>query len=486
MVSETSPYCYSHHSHPHHNLNNHRHHNGQHCHLNKTGRKRTIESSTRSNLIQGFVGGTQSDKRRRQQLRLKCIVLGATGVGKTSILRRLVHNTFDPHRDSTLGADFYTYRIKNPLLLKQKNSNAHHDQDGSGGSHNDISSSEYDQKRKTKSYSDRQYVSLQLWDTAGKERDLKKERTITTSTNKNNKHRGRVPTLGNAFFTNADVAMLVYDATSSVSFMQLINWHSELITRLGQCCHCYYCCDDEKCANDNHNGNNKNSSSTSFNDTKRMNGTSRYYYCKKSMPVLVVANKLDRVRMEMSKPIRRKIVPQRDVMGLNGKFRGKDCRYEYCAGTTPPAPTLAAVGEQRRGSLTYNMTDSDWTNDYSYLNSVMTAEDGSLPDKDMVLLWCRRNGLHHVEVSALDGTGLDHAMELLVTQTMDSIVAQQQQTQQQQQQQFSHGKSTNRNNQCQNGGFQLHQKKISPLDFHERYATKDDYSECCWRLIPFC
>ena len=40
----------------------------------------------------------------------------------------------------------------------------------------------------------------------------------------------------------------------------------------------------------------------------------------------------------------------------------------------------------------------------SYLESLLNTEDGSHPDKDMVLLWCMRNGLKHMEVSALDGT----------------------------------------------------------------------------------
>jgi hypothetical protein len=40
----------------------------------------------------------------------------------------------------------------------------------------------------------------------------------------------------------------------------------------------------------------------------------------------------------------------------------------------------------------------------SYLESLLSTEDRSHPDKDMVLLWCMRNGLKHVEVSALDGT----------------------------------------------------------------------------------
>ena len=47
------------------------------------------------------------------------------------------------------------------------------------------------------------------------------------------------------------------------------------------------------------------------------------------------------------------------------------------------------------------------------LNNVIKSEDGSFPDRDMVILWCMRNGLQHVEVSALDGDGILDAIQKL-------------------------------------------------------------------------
>jgi hypothetical protein len=48
-------------------------------------------------------------------------------------------------------------------------------------------------------------------------------------------------------------------------------------------------------------------------------------------------------------------------------------------------------------------TGDTWTTDQMYVDSVLNTEDISHPDRDMVLLWCMRNGLTHMEVSALDG-----------------------------------------------------------------------------------
>ena len=78
------------------------------------------------------------------QLRLKCIILGSANAGKTSLLRRYIHGTFEGHghdnsitnrrrgrsTNSTLGADYY---VKKAVI---------NDND----------------------------VFVQLWDTAGKER----------------------------------------------------------------------------------------------------------------------------------------------------------------------------------------------------------------------------------------------------------------------------------------------------------------------------
>lgn len=161
-------------------------------------------------------------------------------------------------------------------------------------------------------------------------------------------------------------------------------------------------------------------------------------------------------------------VPQRDVMGFQGNsFRGKDSRYEYRASsncsssnssprhqskhytglsslspsssssnlksTTTAAPTSPRSKRNKKKSNKKNKKPNNpdkrknrfeistymgtggqtsylkavLSNECvrgSYLESLLSTEDRSHPDKDMVLLWCMRNGLKHVEVSALDGT----------------------------------------------------------------------------------
>ncbi|KAK8894943.1 hypothetical protein M9Y10_023385 [Tritrichomonas musculus] len=99
----------------------------------------------------------------------KIVVVGASTVGKSSIVQRLVQGTFTEDGSTTCGADFYTYTC--PV-----NSNN---------------------------------VKLQIWDTAGQERF----RSISKS-----------------YFRNAVGAILVYDITNMQSFDQLTDWLNDLQT----------------------------------------------------------------------------------------------------------------------------------------------------------------------------------------------------------------------------------------------------------------
>eukprot|EP01083_Nonionella_stella_P142447 440818_1 len=100
-------------------------------------------------------------------------------------------------------------------------------------------------------------VALQMWDTAGK------ERLVSEST-------GPTSRLGDAFFRHANVAILIYDATSSRSFLQLIKWYSELLERIAR----VQCMD-------------RNTESDAETRRKMMR------LLKRKFPVLVVATKLD-------------------------------------------------------------------------------------------------------------------------------------------------------------------------------------------------
>lgn len=97
----------------------------------------------------------------------KIVIAGSSGVGKSAIIQRLVHGTFNEDSTITCGADFYTYTCP----VNSDN------------------------------------VKLQIWDTAGQERF----RSISKS-----------------YFRNAVGAILVYDMTSMETFDQLTDWLNDL------------------------------------------------------------------------------------------------------------------------------------------------------------------------------------------------------------------------------------------------------------------
>lgn len=446
-------------------------------------------------------------------IRLKCIALGSAGAGKTSILRRFFNNTFEYGRRSTLGADFYTKRMNNPVhgienspdpvtttaaaatadstsasasaaslrsalsdssdvplrsgvgvgvgnaiasggisgssctldpssIHKKSNpdnasqrslassSRKYSEHTTSKGNPLDLPSIEWD-----RILTEEPYINLQMWDTAGRERFVAETKSGISST------------LGDSFFRHADAAILCYDATSSRSFTQLLRWYAELM--------------------------------------ERMQTTTQERF-----PVIVVANKLDIIKKADTKPIRRRIVKQRDVMKL-GTFSGKDHRYEYTVSSSPPLPpsseltNLKAQGSHRhrkQSSLSYGLTDTSWTEDFSYLNSVIKSEDVSFPDRDMVILWCRRNGLEHFEVSALDGSGVNDAISAMMNLALVTI------NERKKSERIKTGgadaaflqdywKSRGYDNGTSSGN----------LDLTARYTPKQKTRfECCWRLFPWC
>jgi Ras-related protein Rab-7A len=98
----------------------------------------------------------------------KIIIIGDSCVGKTSLLKRYVNNTFLESYKATIGVDFLTKNIK----INKK------------------------------------IISLQLWDTAGNE---------------------RFHTLSNAFYRGADACIIVFDLTNIISFKNLENWMDEFL-----------------------------------------------------------------------------------------------------------------------------------------------------------------------------------------------------------------------------------------------------------------
>jgi len=104
----------------------------------------------------------------RKKILLKVIILGDSGVGKTSLMNQYVHKRFSNQYKATIGADFLTKEI----MIDDK------------------------------------LVTLQIWDTASQE---------------------RFQSLGVAFYRGADSCVLVHDITDSKSFDNLESWMDEFL-----------------------------------------------------------------------------------------------------------------------------------------------------------------------------------------------------------------------------------------------------------------
>ncbi|KAK9479231.1 small GTPase superfamily [Lipomyces japonicus] len=105
----------------------------------------------------------------RKKTMLKVIILGDSGVGKTSLMQQYVSKKFSNQYKATIGADFLT---KQDVRVDDRT------------------------------------VTLQLWDTAGQE---------------------RFQSLGVAFYRGADCCVLVYDVNNAKSFEALDSWRDEFL-----------------------------------------------------------------------------------------------------------------------------------------------------------------------------------------------------------------------------------------------------------------
>jgi len=109
---------------------------------------------------------------------LKLVILGDSGVGKTSLMNRYHSNKFTGQYKATIGADFLSKHVSitDPMTGSTR------------------------------------HVTLQIWDTAGQE---------------------RFQSLGVAFYRGADAVALVYDVGDSKSFDHLDNWRGEFLRQVG-------------------------------------------------------------------------------------------------------------------------------------------------------------------------------------------------------------------------------------------------------------
>lgn len=106
---------------------------------------------------------------RRKKALLKVIILGESGVGKTSLMNQYVNKKFSNQYKATIGADFLTKEV--------------HLKDGP-------------------------CVTMQIWDTAGQE---------------------RFQSLGVAFYRGADACVLVFSVMEAKTFECLESWRDEFL-----------------------------------------------------------------------------------------------------------------------------------------------------------------------------------------------------------------------------------------------------------------
>jgi len=363
--------------------------------------------------------------------KLKFIVLGGANAGKTSILRKYFHGNFDPARRPTVGSDFYTKKIAQPEK----------DNDDSSSASDWQTKKDLSGRLTAIHHHPRASLSVQVWDTPGRERFAANQtKPLYTAA------------FSDSFFKNADAAILVYDITSSTSFTHVLKWFEDLMTRIRRL---------------------------------ELSGERT-----RSFPVVIVGNKIDIVRQRDTHPSRQQVVvPQRDVLGMTHKsFRGKDLHYEYTASAPPSSDdSLSALsgkkgkdGRHRFELSTYmgtgektNYLQAVLNNDVqigSYLESLLSTEDGSHPDKDMVLLWCMRNGLKHMEVSALDGTGIDDMISEVIDMAIEARVS----------------TASNRSKEYispESAQLTALLKRNDELDLKLRYVPKAQ--SCFFRFLPF-
>ena len=104
---------------------------------------------------------------------IKIVLIGDTGVGKSSIMLRYVADNFKEDSDSTIGTSYMG------KIVSVKDS----------------------------------MVKVNIWDTAGQE---------------------RYHSLAKMYYKDADAAILVYDITNSESYYGMLNWYEEIKENGGQ------------------------------------------------------------------------------------------------------------------------------------------------------------------------------------------------------------------------------------------------------------
>ncbi|KAJ3233949.1 hypothetical protein HDU81_001834 [Chytriomyces hyalinus] len=150
------------------------------------------------------MSGRGANSRRRPML--KVIILGDSGVGKTSLMNQYVNRKFTNQYKATIGADFLTkdVEIDGKNVTTQVRASFW---DASEGGLKLPKLSFLKLKTGLALFIVPWWV-LQIWDTAGQE---------------------RFQSLGVAFYRGADCCVLVFDVNNSKSFDQLDSWRDEFL-----------------------------------------------------------------------------------------------------------------------------------------------------------------------------------------------------------------------------------------------------------------
>ena len=135
--------------------------------MNENENENVTENDTNDNENDDIVIEENVGNFEKEYYKLKLIVLGDSGVGKTNIIRRYVSDTFSTDTKATVGVEFFTknFKINNDVL------------------------------------------KLEIWDTAGQER----YKSITS-----------------AYYKGSRGCLLVYDITRSATFDDVEKWMAEV------------------------------------------------------------------------------------------------------------------------------------------------------------------------------------------------------------------------------------------------------------------
>ena len=123
------------------------------------------------NSFGGRRGSASSNDAETKKCFVKLVVIGDSGVGKSSLIHFFQKGQFSSHFKPTIGADFANREVQ---------------------------------------IGDDKICVLQIWDTAGQE---------------------RFQSLSAAFYRGADCCCMVYDITDPTSFEHLANWKKHFMSR---------------------------------------------------------------------------------------------------------------------------------------------------------------------------------------------------------------------------------------------------------------